>query len=188
MKKATLITNNLVHLVCSDSLIFKSKLTGKTIYLSPSHLSARIFEKNSKKLKWEYFNCWSDGLNLVKEIFNKELIEKEKTNAFKEKLIPGSILVSSWGSEQTNVSFYQVISSTAKTVTLREIEKYRFEEDMRGWVTPKPNEFIGPAFRKKIESEYVQIGNREIARLLKFTDIDETGTKVYERQKFTSYA
>lgn len=92
--------------------------------------------KNSKKLKWEYFNCWSDGLNLVKEIFNKELIEKEKTTAFKEKLIPGSILVSSWGSEQTNVSFYQVISSTAKTVTLREIEKYRFEEDMRGWVTP----------------------------------------------------
>ncbi|EYC99529.1 hypothetical protein J936_4042, partial [Acinetobacter baumannii 44362_3] len=30
MKKATLITNNLGHLVCSDSLIFKSKLTGKT--------------------------------------------------------------------------------------------------------------------------------------------------------------
>ncbi|MDT1832067.1 hypothetical protein FPK72_20610, partial [Acinetobacter baumannii] len=89
MKKATLITNNLGHLVYSDSLIFKPKLTGKTIYLSPSHLSARIFEKNSKKLKWEYFNCWSDGLNLVKEIFNKELIEKEKTNAFKEKLIPG---------------------------------------------------------------------------------------------------
>ncbi|EZF15943.1 hypothetical protein BA73_03873, partial [Acinetobacter baumannii R1B] len=28
----------------------------------------------------------------------------------------------------------------------------------------------------------------EIARLLKFTVIDETGTKVYERQKFTSYA
>ncbi|WP_407324569.1 hypothetical protein [Acinetobacter pittii] len=188
MKKATLITNKLGRLVFADSVIFQSKITGKTIYLSPSHLSARIFEKNSKKPKWEVFNSWSDGLKFVKEIFNKELLEKEKMNAFREKLFAGSILVSSWGSEQTNVSFYQVISVSAKTVTLREIEKYRFEEDMRGWVTPKPNEFKGPEFRKKIESEYIPITKGEIARILNFTVIDETGTKVYERKKFTSYA
>jgi hypothetical protein len=34
----------------------------------------------------------------------------------------GDIYVSTWGYEQTNVNFYQVIKVTAKTVTVREIE------------------------------------------------------------------
>ena len=34
----------------------------------------------------------------------------------------GDIYASSWGYEQTNVNFYQVIKVTAKTVTVREIE------------------------------------------------------------------
>lgn len=35
----------------------------------------------------------------------------------------GDILVSKWGYEQTNVSFYEVVKSTPKTVELVKIEK-----------------------------------------------------------------
>lgn len=34
----------------------------------------------------------------------------------------GDVLVSTWGYDQTNVDFYQVIKATAKTVTIRPIE------------------------------------------------------------------
>lgn len=35
----------------------------------------------------------------------------------------GDIFVSSWGYDQTNVDYYQVVKRTAKTVTVKELEK-----------------------------------------------------------------
>lgn len=39
----------------------------------------------------------------------------------KHDIKPGDIFYNSWGYEQTNIDFYQVISTTAKTITLRAI-------------------------------------------------------------------
>ena len=60
----------------------------------------------------------------------------------------GDILVSSWGYEQTNVDFYEVVKVTAKTVTLIPIErKVQLKGFMRYEATPIPGSGKGKAFR-----------------------------------------
>lgn len=41
--------------------------------------------------------------------------------------IEGEILIETWGYEQTNVTFYEVIRATPKTVWLRELKQERVE-------------------------------------------------------------
>jgi hypothetical protein len=55
----------------------------------------------------------------------------------------GQILSSSWGYEQTNVDFYQVIKVSASQVTIKEIHSEHVSEDgfMTGKVMPLPNVF-----------------------------------------------
>lgn len=56
----------------------------------------------------------------------------------------GDIFVTSWGYEQTNVEFYEVIRATSKTAWLRRIatekEPLTF---MSEEVMPKPGEYVG---------------------------------------------
>lgn len=65
--------------------------------------------------------------------------------AFKHTLQVDDILYSSWGYEQTNVDFYQVIARTEKTVTIREISSEGVSADgnMGGSVIAKKGAFIG---------------------------------------------
>jgi hypothetical protein len=72
-------------------------------------------------------------------------------------IIPGSILYSSWGYEQTNIDFYQVISRKGDFVMLQEIGKHKtfahFADrnwDDRGSCTANPTAKIGEPMRKKI--------------------------------------
>jgi hypothetical protein len=54
----------------------------------------------------------------------------------------GDILSSSWGYDQTNITFYQVLKVTPKTVTVREIRKeYQHGADMVGTVLPIRDSF-----------------------------------------------
>lgn len=63
----------------------------------------------------------------------------------------GDILVSSWGYEQTNVDFYEVVKVTAKTVTLIPIErKVQLKGFMRYEATPIPGSGKGKAFRRRL--------------------------------------
>ena len=59
---------------------------------------------------------------------------------------PGSILYASWGWEQTNINFYQVIERKgAKTLILREVKANRDHNahDMSGYCVAIPDAFIG---------------------------------------------
>jgi hypothetical protein len=58
----------------------------------------------------------------------------------------GDIFYVSWGWEQTNVDYFQVVKATAKTATVREIGKATEETGfMSGYATPKPGEFLSDA-------------------------------------------
>jgi hypothetical protein len=65
----------------------------------------------------------------------------------------GAILVNTWGWEQTNVDFYEVVKRTEKSVTIRkiarEIDDYNAYE-MSGFATPKKGEYIEDAIRKTV--------------------------------------
>jgi hypothetical protein len=53
--------------------------------------------------------------------YNKEKREKNKNTKASDYYQLGDIIVNTWGYEQTNVSFYQAIKITNRTITVKEI-------------------------------------------------------------------
>lgn len=94
----------------------------------------------------------------------------------------GDIFYSSWGYDQTNVDFYQVVAMTEKTVQLREIKAEMVEGD--GWSGKKigkKDTFIGDPIRKKIQ----EASGRPCFRIASFAFAYPWDGKPKE---FTSYA
>jgi hypothetical protein len=97
----------------------------------------------------------------VKRLFDieKSKIErKEKRLAFVHTLKVGDILSCSWGWEQTNVDFYQVIEVKGKMVKIREIQcsmPNGEEGFMTGFVIPLKDQFTD----EKILTKKVLSGN-----------------------------
>jgi hypothetical protein len=84
----------------------------------------------------------------------------------------GDVLYSSWGYDQTNINFYQVIKVSEKTLTLRQIEGKVSEESgfMTSEKTPVLDKFRDNEFRKKIKTsyegeKYIDISGYEYAQL-----------------------
>lgn len=67
----------------------------------------------------------------------------------------GDIIYNSWGYDQTNVDFYQVVRCTKSSVFIRPIKAEYSDRsagcDMAAYVTPLKNEFTGEEIRKKIQ-------------------------------------
>lgn len=55
----------------------------------------------------------------------------------------GAIFYTSWGYEQTNIEWFEVVKTTAKTVTLRSIASAKdYKGSMSGTTTPRPGCFV----------------------------------------------
>ncbi|EDW8942662.1 hypothetical protein A4O59_004289 [Salmonella enterica subsp. enterica] len=95
----------------------------------------------------------------------------------------GDIFASSWGYEQTNVNFYQVISIHGKTtVTVREIRaSVNRTHPMVGYKTPLLNEFCGEPLKRRVR-DYYSVPAIDIEKF-------ETAYKSSpeEQHEFTSY-
>jgi hypothetical protein len=67
----------------------------------------------------------------------------------------GDIIYNSWGYDQTNIDFYQVVRCTKSSVFIRPIKAEYSDRsagcDMAAYVTPLKNEFTGEEIRKKIQ-------------------------------------
>lgn len=86
-------------------------------------------------------------------IEHKEKAKKEAAE-FKNQLKVDTILYSSWGYEQTNVDFYQVVSTTEKTVILQEIGSKIVRTDEHGFsgsVIADPTIKTGEPFRSLVK-------------------------------------
>lgn len=71
----------------------------------------------------------------------------------------GDILYSSWGYEQSNVDFYQVVAVKGSMITVREIGA-TIVSATRGsdMVAAKPDTFIGPEMKKRVKKCYGDTG------------------------------
>lgn len=78
------------------------------------------FKFDGEEARQKYINNWLDRLRHVKA--DKEARRQAKKE-FKTSLNVGDILYTSWGYDQTNVEFYQVVDVTAsgKSIKVREI-------------------------------------------------------------------
>lgn len=73
------------------------------------------------------------------------VVSKAQKDAEEDALVKvGDIFASSWGYDQTNVDFYQVVKTTAKTLTLRQIEQkvVSGQGSPSEKVVPRPNKFL----------------------------------------------
>lgn len=90
----------------------------------------------------------NERVSLLRSIVEK--VEAEPTHPLKV----GSILVSSWGYDQTNIDFYEVVKLIgAKMVAVREIDKKIIKSNgPSDEVMPVPGAFDGIELRKKVGS------------------------------------
>jgi hypothetical protein len=67
----------------------------------------------------------------------------------------GAILECSWGYEQTNIDFYEVVKVTKASVVLRKIASECVRET--GWasaeVVPVPGKYVGKEFRRRFSCD-----------------------------------
>jgi len=88
----------------------------------------------------------------------KEQVRDEK-KSYRHDLVVGDILYTSWGYDQTNVDFYEVIGTTAKSVVIREVgQKVAKSDAYAEYVVPVPGRYIGSKMNKRVgNGGYVRI-------------------------------
>lgn len=101
----------------------------------------------------EYIKNWLEGLKRSME-YKEERKNKRKAPALSAvPFKPGDILYDSWGYEQTNVDFYEVVEvRTVSTIVIRQIAQNTEETSfMSGHTTPRPGEYISEPIKKRIQ-------------------------------------
>lgn len=130
------------------------------IYASADHLHAIAYRGASGKSSWHYrfFNeaAFLDRVNaFFSSLANWQKIKDERKavqNTFETSLKPGDILSAAWGYEQTNVSWFQVLSVAGKqTVMIREIAGHVTEDGgfMSGHSMPMKDGFCADSVPMK---------------------------------------
>jgi len=108
----------------------------------------------------------------------------------------GDVFRCSWGYDQTNIDFYQVLSVSgqmAKISQIRDISEDSRECFMQGESIPAPNQFIGKILNKKIQrysedsEPYFRINSFSSARRFKPVAVIE-GKAIYKPSEWTAYA
>ena len=118
-----------------------------------------IFKNSYKPLYHLSFKFGTGIEDFIKKVKNQEDREIEAQNKYlnekkeeKKLFVPGAILYSSWGYEQTNIDFYEILERKNDFVIIQEIGQIR-NYDSRGdsgTCMPDKKIKIGEPFRKKI--------------------------------------
>lgn len=133
-----------------------------------------------------FVTSWHDALK-AKAASN--IARREERKSLSSPLVLGDILSCSWGYEQTNVDYYEVIQTVGKsTVIVREISgKSVATGDMTGSSTPIPGAFIGEPMRRLVNAQGgIKITSYSWAR--KLEPIFNGEEKSYPWQSWSSYA
>lgn len=94
---------------------------------------------------------------------------KEKQAEAAAEVAVGSIFCCSWGYEQTNVDYYQVIERNGSNVVIREIgaKKKAGENALQGSCVPVPDWFTGEPMKKRLQGKRIRIADYSSAYLIK---------------------
>jgi len=106
----------------------------------------------------------------------------------------GDVFRSSWGYDQTNVDYYQVVAVGNKTATFCKIAQLSESDGfLQGNCVPATNQFIGKPFKKLIQksstesSAYIKIYS--FANAYKIEPVAVVANKpIYESSHWTAYA
>jgi|TARA_R100001530_G_scaffold10633_2_gene10490 hypothetical protein len=147
------------------------------VYGDRENLKAIAYKGKSKKPIWYYRFQKPENLDKkINELFerleNWEDMKKQRRIERKKNVLDikvGDILYSSWGYDQTNIDFYQVIEKKGSTFVIREISQKGSNYMSHGMacdVQPVRDSFIGdPIIRRSLGG-----GNSSWKHLSKTTD------------------
>ena len=113
-----------------------------------------FFRFRTPESRAEYVNKWEDKLKKVREYKQ----ERKEKRSLPHTLKVGDIMYSSWGYDQTNIDWYQVVKVVSgKMVEIRQINGTRNNDGMpsdQGTTMPIKDSFIenAPVLRKKASS------------------------------------
>ena len=107
----------------------------------------------------KYIEEYLNGLKLT---LDYKATKKAEKKAYVPDVKVGDVFVSSWGYDQTNVDYYEVVDLVgAKSVVIRPI-KATYEETgfMSGYVTPVPGSYWGEPVKKLVgNGGYIKVGH-----------------------------
>jgi hypothetical protein len=109
-------------------------------------------------------------------------------------VVVGDVFRCSWGYDQTNIDYYEVISITGKTATICRIGCLSEETGfLQGQSVPQLGAFIGKPKKKLIQKRSVDseayLTMNSYSTAFKMTPIAQVGNKpVYESSQWTAYA
>lgn len=138
---------------------------GAIAYVGKSNKPAFHYTFKSDEQRTQHIN------ELFETIAKREAYKAEQKiakKAFRHTITAGEILYSSWGYEQTNVEFYEVIAVTEKTVTFREIAQNRTRTGHdTGNCSPVRGQFINDqVFTRPVKA----CGNNDTKGMVKFAE------------------
>lgn len=117
------------------------------------HVHFRSYNELSKRI----FRMTEFVKNFVEKETAKQLLKeakqqllKDARKSFKCPYEVGQIFYNSWGYDQTNIDFYQLVAIKGKTLTLREISQTREGYDT-GTCKAVKDSFVGEEFTKVIQ-------------------------------------
>ncbi len=139
--------------------------------------------KTEEEIK-KHVTTWLDSIQLAKnqkaERASKRKVERAAAHGVKV----GDIFRTSWGWEQTNVEFYQVVRVGVKSAVLREINCEMVEYSRK---KPVKGEFVGEEFTRRISKNIVN--GDPVNQSVKINDV-ATGTLTEDGKSyyFSTYA
>jgi hypothetical protein len=173
-------------------------------YREVPHCSAICFVGRAVKPTWHYrFKNAEQRQAEVTKTFKRVHDRFEAKNAAKlSKAVAtanhgvkvGDVFRSSWGYDQTNIDYYEVIAVTGKTATICQIGCMSEETlSMQGESVPLMGAFIGKPFKKLIQKRSTESGAyfnlNSYATAFKMEPIAMIGNKpVFEASHWTAYA
>lgn len=109
----------------------------------------------------------------------------------------GDVFYAAWGSDQTNISYYQITEIKGATVSFQKIQSERIEDKlesgvsaMRGKCIPLIGQFVNT---KVIKKRFPKCGSFALESYmflhpLKYSVDPITGSRIYEPKTYTAYA
>ena len=173
-------------------------------YKNTPCISAICFVGRAVNPTWHYrFKDGQQRINEVTRTFKNVAERAEYKAARKAKAAEasanhgvkvGDVFRSSWGYDQTNVDYYQVVAVGNKTATFCKIAQLSESDGfLQGNCVPATNQFIGKPFKKLIQksstesSAYIKIYS--FANAYKIEPVAVISNKpIYESSHWTAYA
>lgn len=121
--------------------------------------------------------------------------KKAELASIKHDVKVGDIFKSSWGYDQTNIDFYEVIAVSGKSATVSPIGQVSEGNGcaLQGVCVPAPGKFTGKPFKKLIQyysstsGPHIKVSSQNHAWRIEPVTVIE-GKKIFEQSTWTAYA